>query len=378
MIKLAVIGMGDMGSNYAKWILSDPSLGFEITAATRIKPKHLSKIKDLLPKDFTFYQSDDELFEAFDAGKLEADAVLVVTPHIAHEHAVEEAFKRNLHVLCDKPAGVYLRQGRQMLETCPQDSRYGFIFHQRCYPINRKLKEIVQSGIYGKVKRVCYTMTEWYRTESYYRTDAWRAKYKTDGGGTLLNQCPHSIDLLCHLFGMPEKIMAFCHEGKYHDIEVEDEATAYIEWPDSVTGVFIASTGELPGVNRLEISFERAVVTCSKNTITIKENPQNEIFYRNQDSQYLEAPESKVSELSFELSNEQAYKEVLRSFCSAIEKGENVVATGKEALMSLYFSNAAYLSSSKSVPIRFYPVGSPEEIAFEKEFEEWLSKKSAD
>lgn len=375
MIKLAVIGMGDMGSKYAGWILQDSSLGFEITAATRIKPKHLSKIERFIPKDFKFYQSDDELFRAFDNKEFEADAVLVVTPHIAHEHPVIEAFKRNLHVLCDKPAGVYLRQGRQMLESCPKGSQYGFIFHQRTYPINRKLKEIVESKIYGNVKRVSYIMSDWYRTETYYKTDPWRAKYKTDGGGTLLNQCPHSIDLLCYLFGMPKKIMGFCHEGKYHSIEVEDEATAYIEWPNNVTGIFVASTGELPGVNRLEISFERAVVTSSGSSITIKENSEKEIFYRNQDVQYLKTPESKISVMDFESDNEKSYKEVLKAFSNAIEGKGSVIATGEEALMSLYFSNAAYLSSSNSSPVNFFPIGSKEELNFEKEFEVWLENK---
>ncbi len=375
MVKLAIIGMGDMGSKYAKWILQSSDLGFTLVAATRIKDVYLDRIKEYLSPDFKFYQSDRELFAAFDNKEFELDAVLVVTPHYAHEYSVKEAFKRGLNVLCDKPAGVYLRQAREMLEAKCDDKSYGFIFHQRLYPVNQKLKELVTSGVYGKVKRVSYTMTEWYRTNAYYKSAPWRATYKTDGGGTLLNQCPHSIDLLCYLFGMPVSVFGVCHEGKYHNIEVEDEATAYLEWANGVSGVFIASTGECPGVNRLEISFERAVVTASGNTIEIRENDKDELYYRNQDIQYLELPESKVSTIKFDKPDNSAYLEVLKAFAKSINGTGCVVASGEDSIMSLYVANAVYLSSAQRKVIELAPLGCEAELKFEKDFESWLNNK---
>ncbi len=377
MVKIALIGFGDMGTKYALKILNNPSLGLELVCGTRIKPLYLDKIRGLIPSDFPFFQDDDELFAAFDRGEVSFDAVLVVTPHYAHEKAVKEAFKRNLHVLCDKPAGVYLRAGREMLEAKPQDRQYGFIFHQRRYGVNQKLKEIVDSKIYGNVKRVSFIVSDWYRTNAYFKSAPWRATYKTDGGGTLLNQCPHSVDFLFYLLGMPCSVYGSCKEGKYHDIEVEDEATAYLEWDNGVTGVFVASTGELPGVNRLEISFDRAVVTCSKNVIDITENVQPESYYRNQNVQYLVPPEPEYTHLEFDEKADEAYLEVLKGFVRAVESGDssNLVADGSDSLMSLYFSNAVYLSSAKKMPVVFEPIGSENEKSFEKEFENWLESK---
>lgn len=379
MLKLAIIGLGDMGTKYALKILKNPSLGIELVCGTRITAERLEKIRDLIPADFPFYNSDDELFAAFDRGEVDFQAVLVVTPHYAHEHSVKEAFKRKLHVLCDKPAGVFLRAGREMLEAKPAECQYGYIFHQRRFDINQKLKEIISSGVYGKVKRVSFIMSDWYRTNAYFKSAPWRATYKTDGGGTLINQCPHSIDLMIHLLGMPVSVFGVCKEGKYHDIEVEDEATAYIEWPDNVTGVFVASTGELPGVNRFEISFDRAVVTCSKNQLTIVENEQPEQYFRNQNVQYLAAPEPKVTQMDFEKNEEDAYLEALSGFAKAVETGDSnyLVAKGEESLKSLYFSNAVYLSSFKKQPVEFKEIGTAEEKAFEKEFESWLEGKKS-
>lgn len=377
MINTAIIGLGDMGTKYAAMILKDKTLGLNLTAGTRIKEKNLNTIKELLPSDFKFYNDDKELFEAFDRGEFKAQAVIIVTPHYAHEYSVKEAFKRNLNVLCDKPAGVYLRQGIEMLNAKPQDKSYGFIFHQRMYPINQKLKEIVESAKYGKVKRISYTITDWYRTNAYYKSSAWRATWKTDGGGTLLNQCPHSIDLLCWLFGMPQSVYCSCYEGKYHPIQVEDEATAFIEWADGKTGVFIASTGENPGVNRLEISFEKAVLKCENDTIEILENPLPESEYRTMSAEEYKAPVPQKTVYKFDGGKGDAYQQVLKAFSGSIINGEKLVADGKDSIMSLYFANACYLSSHLKKPVTFHNQGTVEISAFEKDFENWLAEKSS-
>ncbi|MCR5349907.1 MAG: Gfo/Idh/MocA family oxidoreductase [Acholeplasmatales bacterium] len=366
MKNIAIIGMGKMGSKYAKMILEDESIGFKLVASTRIREKNLPNVKDYMGT-FKVYNSDKELFEGFDKGEFKCDAVIVSTPHYSHKFAVIEAFKRKLDVLCEKPAGVYLKDGREMLEENNNNNVYGFIFHQRTYPINVFLKDIIDNNKYGKVKRISYIITDWFRTNAYYKSDYWRSTYKTDGGGVLLNQCPHSIDLLCHIFGMPNKVMAFCNEGKYHNVEVEDDVTSYLEWDSGVTGVFIASTGEIPGVNRMEITTDRAVIKVYKDKIEILSNEKNDEYYFNMPDESFKT-DTKLE--TYDFVKNEAYKDVLKEF----GKGK-VVATGSDSLMSLYLSNAMYLSSWKKKIINIYDIGSKEELEFEKEFAEEMKKK---
>lgn len=376
MMRLAIIGMGEMGTKYAQMILDNKSLEIELKAFTRIKKHHYEKIKDLLGDEIKIYDTDQMLFEAYDKHEFDIDAVLIVTPHYHHEFSVKEAFKRNLHVLCDKPAGVYLKQGREMLETKPENQVYGFVFQQRVFPIYQELKRIIDSKIYGQMKRVSYIVSDWYRTDAYYKSAPWRATYKTDGGGVLINQCPHSLDMLCYLFGRPDQVHGFCSEGKYHDIEVEDEVTAYLSWDSGLSGIFVTSTGETPGVNRLEISFDKAVITCTKDRIEIVENEHVESYYRQQSLQDYQEPKSHKKVISFEMKHQNAYIDILNNFKNSVINQEHVIASGKEALDSLYLSNAIYLSCYHQKTIRLYDIGSAPSLSFEEEFIAWLNQKS--
>lgn len=365
MRKLGIIGMGDMGSKYALKLLSDKTIGYEVVATTRVKGDALERIKDYVD-NIKIYNSDDDLFKGFDNKEFIIDTVLVVTPHMAHKHAVIEAFKRGLDVICDKPAGASLKDGREMLQA-QNDNKYGFIFHQRTYPIYEELYNIVKSKKYGDVKRINYIVTDWFRTESYYKSSPWRATYKSDGGGTILNQCPHSIDLLCHLFGLPDEIMAFASEGKYHNIEVEDDVTAYFRYDSGITGVFIASTGEIPGINRMEITTSKALITVTKSEINIKSLEHDDKYYLSMPHKGFEMPKPYEETLKFD--DNDAYRAVFERY------DKNIICDGKEALMSLYFGNAVYLSSWTNKIIRLYPIGSKEELSFEEEFIKYFNKK---
>jgi len=364
MKRIAIIGMGKMGSKYAKMILDDKNLGYILVASTRIRENNALKLKDHL-NEFKIYNSDQELFKGFDNKEFECDTILVSTPHYNHRYAVIEGFKRNLDVLCEKPAGVYLSDGREMLMN-RGNNQYGFIFHQRRYPINVFLYDLLKSNKYGKVKRINYIVTDWFRTDAYYKSDYWRSTYKTDGGGTLLNQCPHSLDLLCYLFGMPKRLRAYCNEGKYHNIEVEDDVTCYLEWDNGVTGVFIASTGEIPGINRMEISTDRAIIRVYPNNIEIISNEKNDKYYLGLPN---ESFKQDLNIEKYEFEKNDAYYELIKLFNEG-----NVVASGEDSLMSLYLSNAMYLSSWKGKDIELYEINSKEELEFENEFEEEMKK----
>lgn len=377
MLNVAVIGMGNMGSKYAVMISQGRVKGMRLLAATRIHPERYEAIKDILPDDILIYQSGELLFEAVDKGELEVDAVIIVTPHYSHEELAINAFNRGISVLCDKPAGVYSRQGRNMLECYIRakksypDLQYGFIFHQRTYPVYEKLREIVQSGRYGGIKRVNWVVTDWYRSNEYYGSGSWRATWKGDGGGTILNQCPHNIDLLQWICGMPVSVQAFCHEGKYHPIEVEDDVTAYMEWENGATGVFIASTGEAAGVNRFEISMDDALLICENGGIIIHELDKPELEYRNAKGDIFAKPRYEVKSVEVEPA-EDAYVKMLSAFAD-----EKVIADGYSGLYNLYLTNAIYLSSWEGSRVSIPEAGSENELLFERQFESWLSKKKS-
>ena len=375
-MKVAVLGMGNMGSKYAAFIAQGKVKGMELEAVTRIRPERMETLKNILPEKLKIYETAERLFSAYDEGQLELDAVLIVTPHYSHEELAKLAFERGLSVLCDKPAGVYSRQARNMMNAYMEakskypDIKYGFVFHQRTFPVYKKMRDIVQSKKYGELKRVNWVVTDWYRPNAYYESGSWRATWGGDGGGTLINQCPHNLDLLQWICGMPVCVQGFCHEGKFHPIEVEDEVTAYMEWKDGATGVFIASTGEAAGVNRLEISLDNALLVCEKGELSVCELDKPEIEYRNSRDDLFGKPKCEWKKIECE-KPEGAYEKVLSDFAAGI-----MTAAGSEAINSLYLSNAIYLSSWEHRMVNIPEAGTEEELKFEKSFEAWLNKKA--
>ena len=375
-MRVGIIGMGNMGSKYAQLIAKGEIAGMELSAITRVVDERWDKIKEYVSDKLQRFNSGNDMFDAIDEGTLKLDTVIIVTPHYSHETFAIKALERGINVLCDKPAGVYSKQARNMMEAYntaksrKPDLLYGYIFHQRTYPVYMKIKEIVDSRIYGNMKRVNWIVSDWYRSNAYYQSGSWRATWQYDGGGTLLNQCPHNLDLLTWICGVPESVMGFCKEGKYHPIEVEDEVTAYLEWNNGVDGVFIASTGEAPGVNRLEISLDNALLVCEEGKLKAAVLDKPEIEYRNASADDLFAKPSyewhdiEVGE------SDNAYKIVLEKFA----RGE-MVAKGEEAINSLYLSNAVYLSSWIGRKVSLPILDTEYEKQFESAFESGLEKK---
>ena len=374
-LRTGIIGMGNMGSQYAALLLGGQIPGMELAAVTRVRPEQLQKLGLTLPEDIPVFPSADALFQAVDDKSLSLDAVIIATPHRLHEEQSISAMKRGLHVLCDKPAGIYSRQARLMEEARPQDLVCAYIFHQRTYPSYQKIRRIVQSGELGGLKRISWTVTDWYRPNAYYRASSWRGTWKLDGGGILLNQCPHNLDLLQWICGMPARTRAFCHIGKYHPIEVEDEVTAYLEWENGATGVFTASTGEAPGVNRLEIAMDNGLIICQPDGVRICRLDRPEKEARTTLTDPFAAPSGTWE--SFPMETEpDAYAKLLANFALAVNSGrsDNLIAPWDEARKSLLISNAVYLSSWEGGTVTIPLPGSEEELLFETRFEEQLRK----
>lgn len=339
-IRFGIIGMGNMGTAHAKNFLNGDIRELRITAVADIVPEKL----EWSAKNLPWAKRYDTATELMESG--EVDAVIICVPHYFHPPLVIEALKNGLHVVSEKPAGVYTKQVREMNEfAAKQDKTFAMMFNQRTNCVYRKIKEIIDSKEYGDIRRVNWIITDWYRTQAYYNSGGWRATWVGEGGGVLLNQSPHQLDLWQWLCGMPSKIRAFCHEGKWHDIEVEDDVTIYAEYPNGATGVFITTTGDYPGSNRLEITMDKAKLVCEEGRkITLYELaeslPENIANCENGFTNI----EVKEIDVETDGRNDQ-HTGVLNAFADHILYGSPLVANGDEGIRGLMISNAAHYSS---------------------------------
>lgn len=339
IVRIGVIGIGNMGSGHSKQIAEGKIPEMQLTAVADIRSSRRDWAEENLPETVKIYETAEDLI---DSG--EVDAVLIATPHYLHPEIAIKAMKKGLHVLCEKPAGVYTKQVREMNgEADRHDLVFGLMFNQRTNPVYIKLRELVQSGEYGAIKRVNWIITDWYRTQAYYDSGDWRATWDGEGGGVLLNQCPHNLDLLQWICGMPVRVQAFCHEGKWHHIEVEDDVTAYLEYPNGATGVFITSTGDAPGTNRLEIDLEQAKLVSENGKLMMYKMSTNEREFCFTATMGFAQPEGEWITVDTPGENTQ-HNGVLAAFASAILHNTPLIAKGQEGINGLTLSNAMHLS----------------------------------
>ncbi len=339
-IRLGIIGVGNMGTSHVRFFANGRIKEMRLTAIADPREERLKVNTEIYPGIATF--SNDR--ELIDSGL--CDAVIVATPHYSHPDITCYAIEKGLHVVVEKPAGVYTKQVREMNEfAAAHDRVYTIMFCQRTNHVYRKVKELVSCGKYGEIRRVNWIITDWYRTQAYYNSGGWRATWKGEGGGVLLNQCPHNLDLWQWICGMPSKIRAFCHESKWHDIEVEDDVTIYAEYPNGATGVFVTSTGDAPGTNRLEITMDGAKIICEDGQkITLYELDELTSDHCANCEGGFDKPTGHFVEVETDGLNEQ-HVGVLNAFAANVLRGEKMVAEGAEGINSLMISNAAHLSS---------------------------------
>lgn len=348
-VKIGIIGIGNMGTSHAKMIFEGKIPDLELTAIADYQEAR----REYAKKNFEgikLFESGDELIKS---GVCEA--VVIATPHYQHPALAKLAFENNLHVLSEKPAGVYTKQVREMNEAAAKSDRvFAVMFNQRTNCIYRKMHELVHSGELGAIKRVNWIITDWYRTQSYYDSGSWRATWDGEGGGVLLNQCPHNLDLIQWICGMPVSVQAFCHEGKWHDIEVEDDVTAYLEYENGATGVFITTTADTPGTNRFEVTLEMGKLVCENDKLTLYKLEMNEREFCKTAKGGFDQPEYEVIEVETDGLNEQ-HLGVFKAFADNILHNKPLVARGEEGINGLTLSNAMHLSSwlNKKVAIPF-------------------------
>jgi len=366
-VRYGIIGVGNMGTTHAEYLFAGEIKGAVLAAICDLKETRRQWAKEKFGEDFPVFEDYHDLLSS---GL--CDVVLIATPHYLHPVIAIDAFNAGLNVISEKPVGVYTKAVKEMMEVAKNSGKaFGVMFNQRTNPIYRKMREMVQNGELGELKRMVWIITDWYRTQYYYDSGDWRATWSGEGGGVLLNQCPHQLDLWQWIFGMPRKIRGFCAYGKYHDIEVEDDVTAYAEYDNGATAVFITTTGECPGTNRLEISGSKGKIIAEGNKLTWVKNLGDEREHCFTIQEGFTKLKTETEVLTPEYDMLPQHKGITQNFTNHLLHGEPLMASGYEGINGLTISNAIMLSAWKDEQV---DVTDP---AMEDEFYDRLKVKIA-
>jgi len=339
MVRIGIVGYGIMGKAHAKDIFDGKVTGCELTAVCDINPLQMETIKASQPSVATFESTSD----MFKSGKI--DAVIISTPHYDHPIIAMEALDHKIHVMVEKPAGVFTKKVREMNEKAAKSGVvFAIMYNQRTNPIYRKMREIVQGGVLGQLKRIAIIITDWYRPQAYYNAGGWRATWKGEGGGVLINQCPHNLDLWQWICGMPKRITAFTHNGKWHNIEVEDDVTAYFEYENGATGTFVTSTADCPGTNRFEVLGDLGKLVYENDELVHYKLETCERAFNDSNTEMFASPQAEriVVDCPGDYTHHSG---VLTAFVKTINGEGELIALGEEGINGLTISNAIHLSS---------------------------------
>ena len=346
-VRIAIIGLGNMGSTHVRHAVELANV--DLAAVCDIE----KELADEFAKRHNvpaYYHYSDVLKDP------SVDAVLIATPHYDHTPIAVDAFAAGTHVLTEKPIAVHVNDAKRMIEAYraakekKDDIVFGIMYNQRTHGDWRKVKDLIDSGELGALVRATWIITTWFRTQTYYDSGGWRATWSGEGGGVLLNQCPHNLDLYQWFVGRPARVAGFASIGKYHDIEVEDEVTGYFEYENGMVGHFITTTGESPGTNRLEIVGEKGKLVVEGGKL---------IFSRNRESMLdvlAHSPKAFTRVESWDVDvplapQGGAHKEILENFADAVLTGSELIAPGIEGINGLEIGNAIMQSSFEGKPV---------------------------
>jgi predicted dehydrogenase len=330
-----------MGRPHATYLSAGEVPGAKLTAIADVSPVARDWAENNLPDSV---QRFDDALSMLDSGAV--DAVMIATPHYFHPVYAIEALNRGLHALVEKPAGVYAKQVREMNEVAAKsDKILGIMFNQRTRPIHQKVKNLVASGELGEIRRTQYIITDWFRAQSYYDSGGWRATWSGEGGGVLVNQSPHNLDLFQWICGMPTRVRAFCGFGRHHDIEVEDDVTAYVEYANGANGVFITTTGEAPGSNSLEIIGDRGRLKMEGGNLTFWRSTVPIQDHLRSTPHGFQQPEIWKCEIPVGHGDPNEHRSITRNWVRAINEGTPLLASGQEGIHGVQLANAMLLSA---------------------------------
>ncbi|WP_067936592.1 Gfo/Idh/MocA family protein [Alicyclobacillus kakegawensis] len=345
-VKMGVIGLGNIGMTHLQYLQSMP--GVELTAVCDVDGEKAKACADRFRAKGYFVNHTDLIEQAG------VDAVIVAVPHYDHTPITIETLHNGIHTLCEKPLAVHVNAAQKMIAAYEEVKQrhphlvFGIMFQERTLPLYRKLKEILDSGELGRLMRVTWINTAWFRSQAYYDSGGWRATWAGEGGGILTNQCPHNLDMYQWLFGLPARISGHANIGKYHNIEVEDEVTAYFEHDNGMIGHFIVSTAESPGTNRLEVVGENGKIVCERSRIILQRNRVSTLQFLKETKQAFANVESVETEVPVDFGQPSGHAVVTQRFVDAIRTGSSdLVAHASEGLRGLTLANGIMLSSWK-------------------------------
>ena len=338
IVRYGIIGIGNMGTTHAKSLFEGKIENAVLTAICDINSDRLAWANETL-SGVTAFENAESFFD-----NAEVDAVIIATPHYFHPIYAMKAFEKGMNVLTEKPAGVYTRSVREMNEAAEKSGlTFGIMYNQRTNPVYAKVRNMIRGGELGEIKRVIWIITDWYRSQSYYNSSSWRATWEGEGGGVLLNQCPHQLDLWQWMCGMPCEIRSFMEYGKGRNIEVENDVTTYAKYPNGATGVFISSTHDTPGTNRLEITGDLGKLVVERSAVTFYKNKMGEAEFNATHTGGFGEPGYDV--INVEISEkETGHNGILQNFTNAVLKGDELLAPGCEGILGLSISNAMHMS----------------------------------
>ena len=337
-VRIGIIGMGNIGKHHAGYLLEGKVARCQLVAVCSTSP---DKLADYAAKGVKVFGNAMELI----CSKT-VDAVIVATPHYQHTSLGIAAFEQGLHLMVEKPISAHKADAEKLIAAHSKNLKlvFGGMFQLRVEPRYEKIRALIRDGDLGEIVRVNWVNTDWFRGEAYYASSAWRATWKGEGGGVLLNQCLHNLDVLQWLLGMPARARGFCQLGRFHQIEVEDNVTAYLEWPNGATGVFVSSTGEAPGANRFEIVGTRGTLVLENGKLMFTRNAADMIEFSRTAKSGFTKPDARAEEVSF--TNATApHAALMQNFVNAILDGEKLIAPGDEGVHSVELANAMVFSS---------------------------------
>ncbi len=364
IVRMGVIGLGTMGASHARRLAAGQIPGLTLSAVC-------DPCADLCA-EFQSAAAYPTAHALFKSGEI--DAVLIATPHPTHVPLGIAALEAGLHVLMEKPIAVYTAEACKLLaaHNSAGGQIFAAMFNQRTDPRYTRLKSLIDSGELGAVQRIAWTITDWYRTDTYYKSSSWRATWPGEGGGLLLNQCPHQLDLWQWLFGMPSSVMAVCQFGRFHPIEVEDSVTAILSYPSGTQGVFVASTGEAPGENRLSIAADRGLLIADADGVRFRRTEIPVPEHRRTSSASFATPPLWDVAIPIEGAGEQ-HAGILKNFAAAILHGDPLLAPAADGFASLELANAMLLSSLRNAPVPL-PL---DEAAYERELQTLIAASTS-
>jgi len=342
MIRFGLIGLGNIGKVHVANFAAGKVRGGSLTAVCSRRPPSIE-----LPNGVRFFDDADAML---DSG--EVDAVVVATPHLSHRTMGEMVLKRGLHLLMEKPLTATKLDGERLLEIPLQDGQqFGVMMNLRTHPQMRRIKRLLQDEELGELQRLQWTISNWFRSEAYYASSEWRATWKGEGGGVLINQALHNLDLLQWFCGMPKSLQAYCRFGNDHDIEVEDRVTSLLEFANGATGVFVTSTGEAPGVNRLEIAGTKGLILLEADTLTVQRNEIDSREYSRTTDNAFGTPET--TQEIFPAGEEfPSHAGVLSNFADAVQGNAELLIDAREGLNSVELANAMVYSTWTNSPVQ--------------------------